>query len=595
MRDRELVKGKGVKKMVLILIMVSGLCYAQTDLVFPWVTNNAFQSKIVINNLGGADAEVTLTASRAAGNDPLQEISEPIIIAAFSQVSLSASDLFKELGEGSGYSVKLISDSNQIQGSFIVRSGSSPGQTNVIPADEAASKILFNLMNIGDGFSSPVVVNMGSEEADVTFHAFKYGQKLVGSVTRKVPAGLPHAELASELFDRAEGDIYVVAESNQPLVGVAFVFNDNREPSMANAQPIEALPADLFGLRPPAPAKAEGQHRIFFELVVLNPPGKTYRMTRIETYDGEALISTYTSSALNAIRTTFPIGDVAFLTETFEGALPEKLNHLVTIKPLGEEAFVKEYETPLSQTPTISLGPPLKGDRWLAVNVLSNDTGHRRAITVGEEGALIINQRFAIDWVQVDPSFQSTFSGNSRENNSYFCYGAEAIAVADGVVMQLGDGVEENIPGVIPPYTNQVALAGNYVILDIGDGHYAFYAHLQPGSIKVSIGQRVSKGETLGLVGNSGNSSEPHLHFHLNTQSRFQSEDAPYGIEHFFRSQNGSDWESVEDELPTNFQFVRFSEESKGKYFPASPPPVSGKLRRQLTHLEPHTHRPIEK
>jgi len=58
-------------------------------------------------------------------------------------------------------------------------------------------------------------------------------------------------------------------------------------------------------------------------------------------------------------------------------------------------------------------------------------------------------------------------------------------------------------------------VGGNYVIIDIGGGRYAFYAHLQPGSLRVKKGDRVRRGQVVGLVGNSGNSTEPHLHFHL--------------------------------------------------------------------------------
>jgi murein DD-endopeptidase MepM/ murein hydrolase activator NlpD len=63
--------------------------------------------------------------------------------------------------------------------------------------------------------------------------------------------------------------------------------------------------------------------------------------------------------------------------------------------------------------------------------------------------------------------------------------------------------------------------AGNYVLLDIGGGRFASYAHFQPNSLKVKVGDRVKLGQVLGLVGNSGNSDLPHLHFHItNAASR---------------------------------------------------------------------------
>src|SRR5262249_54575496 len=62
---------------------------------------------------------------------------------------------------------------------------------------------------------------------------------------------------------------------------------------------------------------------------------------------------------------------------------------------------------------------------------------------------------------------------------------------------------------------NLQTVAGNYVIVDIGEGRFAFYAHLQPNSLRVKRGDRVREGQVLALLGNSGNSDAPHLHFHI--------------------------------------------------------------------------------
>ena len=57
--------------------------------------------------------------------------------------------------------------------------------------------------------------------------------------------------------------------------------------------------------------------------------------------------------------------------------------------------------------------------------------------------------------------------------------------------------------------------AGNHVVVDIGEGRFAFYAHMQPGSVRVKVGDKVKTGQVLGLLGNSGNTDSPHLHFHV--------------------------------------------------------------------------------
>ena len=112
----------------------------------------------------------------------------------------------------------------------------------MIAAADAATIQLFSFLSISDaGFSAPVVINMGSAAADVTFHAFQSGQ-LAGSATVNVSAGRPVAQLTSALFPDLSGDLYVVAESSQPLLGVAFIFNSLREPSMANAVALSSVP-----------------------------------------------------------------------------------------------------------------------------------------------------------------------------------------------------------------------------------------------------------------------------------------------------------------------------------------------------------------
>ena len=129
-----------------------------------------------------------------------------------------------------------------------------------------------------------------------------------------------------------------------------------------------------------------------------------------------------------------------------------------------------------------------------------------------------------------------TFSGDQVKNASYHAYGQDALAVGDGIVVAVKDGIPENIPGVNSRAV-QITLetvGGNHVIVDLGGGRYAFYAHLQPGSLRVKLGDKVRKGQIVGLVGNSGNSTEPHLHFHLSDGvSPLGSEGIPYIHESF--------------------------------------------------------------
>ncbi len=125
-------------------------------------------------------------------------------------------------------------------------------------------------------------------------------------------------------------------------------------------------------------------------------------------------------------------------------------------------------------------------------------------------------QRYAIDYMLVDAEGRA-MPVEDGDNDTYPGYGEEVIAVADGVISTVFDGVPENTPGVTsrPEVFNLSTAIGNHVILDLGNGRYVLYAHLLPGSPQVRVGQQVRRGDVLGRVGNSGNSGGAHLHFHI--------------------------------------------------------------------------------
>jgi hypothetical protein len=211
---------------------------------------------------------------------------------------------------------------------------------------------------------------------------------------------------------------------------------------------------------------------------------------------------------------------------------PDVVRHRLTVaQGQGDSVRVQTLEGPPVPVgrAVAPIGPPLRGGPWLAANGPANESGHRRAmIPVG--GTPAIAQRFAIDYVKVD-SANRTFRGDSSKNDSYYAEGSDALAVSDGIVVAVKDSIPENVPGInsrAVPITLET-VGGNHVIIDIGNGRYAFYAHLKPGSIRVRSGERVRRGRVVGLVGNSGNSTEPHLHFHLSDgNSPLGSEGLPY-------------------------------------------------------------------
>jgi murein DD-endopeptidase MepM/ murein hydrolase activator NlpD len=121
-----------------------------------------------------------------------------------------------------------------------------------------------------------------------------------------------------------------------------------------------------------------------------------------------------------------------------------------------------------------------------------------------------VAQKNAFDILMHDQK-GATHKGTGASNEDYYAFGKELYAPCEGEVVLVVDGVKDNIPGVLNP----IYIPGNTVIIKVATGEYAFFAHFKQHSIVVKQGQKVSTGALLGLCGNSGNSSEAHLHFHL--------------------------------------------------------------------------------
>lgn len=125
------------------------------------------------------------------------------------------------------------------------------------------------------------------------------------------------------------------------------------------------------------------------------------------------------------------------------------------------------------------------------------------------------NQRYAYDLVIQTEG--KTYEKSPAKNEYYAAYGEPIYAPAEGTVAAVVDGIPDNEPGVM----NEEELAGNVAVIHHASGEYSVLAHLQPGSLLVQEGERVSIGQLIGKCGNSGNSSEAHLHVQLSTRADF--------------------------------------------------------------------------
>lgn len=161
----------------------------------------------------------------------------------------------------------------------------------------------------------------------------------------------------------------------------------------------------------------------------------------------------------------------------------------------------------------VTIASPLKGPRWVDANGCCGMSPHRTAINP-LNGKRFGAERYAIDFVQLTPD-GALFAGDEGKVQSYPGFGNDILAVADGPVVAVVDGLPEQPPGQAPPGLPLDQYGGNHVIQDIGGGNYAVYAHLKTGSVKVKEGDQLKAGETLALLGNSGNTTAPHLHFQV--------------------------------------------------------------------------------
>lgn len=136
--------------------------------------------------------------------------------------------------------------------------------------------------------------------------------------------------------------------------------------------------------------------------------------------------------------------------------------------------------------------------------------------------AVDVGQRFALDLLVMRDG--QSHSGDPSRLESYHCWGRPILAPAGGVVLRAVDGLPDQAIGASDPENP----AGNHIVIDFGNDEYGFLAHLRQGSVRVARGDAVAAGQEIGLCGNSGNTSEPHLHFHMQTSPRLgQGEGLP--------------------------------------------------------------------
>ena len=278
-----------------------------------------------------------------------------------------------------------------------------------------------------------------------------------------------------------------------------------------------------------------------YELIVTNPSNLFVTLDKVEAVDPAGKVLASVSGEALAKMTTRHSGSdnlwapgqsgIVFMDVTLApgDAVPASVAARMTITrqsstdgkpgPFPAGAPIPASATFTGATASVgaaarTIASPLRGGGWVSVNGCCDAITSHRGAVIAVNGQQNAPERFAIDWVQIDKD-RKMYTGDGSKLTDFAYYGDPIHSVADGVVVNSWTESDEQVPlkpavGLVP-----ASIGGNMMVVDIGGGAFAFYAHFQRDSLKAKVGDRVTKGQVLGLLGNTGNSDAPHLHFHL--------------------------------------------------------------------------------
>jgi hypothetical protein len=338
-------------------------------------------------------------------------------------------------------------------------------------------------------------------------------------------------------------------------------------------------PVEITTPKPPTPIMADGKRLLGYELHVTNFGARPLALRSVEVFSSLTATKPIATRSDSSLRDAFQIGGsmrmsgmhegsgdttgnplridvgqraVVFLWLTFATTdhTPAVLRHRLTFTVLDSAgrpaspvpSVIDSVITPVNADDAVAISTPMHGGDWLTGEGPSNSSAHRRSL-IPLNGKAWISQRFAIDWVKVGPN-GNTFHDDRSRNENFWGFGEPVLAVADGEVITVSDSIADNVPGMLPTNTTIANLSGNHVILRIGKSRYVMYGHLKHGSVRVHAGQRVKVGDVLGLLGNSGQATAPHLHFQvMDAASDVAAEGIPFTFDQFTFLGFGRDYE----------------------------------------------------
>jgi len=290
--------------------------------------------------------------------------------------------------------------------------------------------------------------------------------------------------------------------------------------------------------RETAPVRAsDGQYHVVYDLMLTNTgsePATIDVITGIDAVDGTE-IQAFTCDdhvtgeiirhlnrapvvrAVLAAESRLLLLTVAFAEES---DVPAAISHQLVIQAMGSFSTAPEpfrYRVgviDLSALTAPVVAPPLQGTGWIAAEGCCDPASHHVNGVFPINGTFYAGQRFAIDFIQINDDGMLV-EGDLDDVNNW--EGCGKLVVADGAVLDAYDQFEDGTP---PIFSDMSTLSpnentGNYVLVQHDDGIISAYFHLKPGSLVINVGDRVTAGDQLASVGNSGGSQVPHLHFEI--------------------------------------------------------------------------------
>ena len=262
-------------------------------------------------------------------------------------------------------------------------------------------------------------------------------------------------------------------------------------------------------------------------VTVLDPAGK--KLMRIE----HAALVAVTQPLFAHTKTTEIAASAAVVVEVDlilpPDTAPERLTHRIAyalkagsvLAPMFDNLQVDAPDVTITREPAMVLKPPVKGDGWLVSSGCCKPNLHRD-LRVAIDGLRIETpEAFAIDWAKAKNG--KIFEGDGSKNEQHYAFEQDVLAVADGTVVSIQDGKPETTPNQSMVPETKEDYGGNHVILKIAPNVFALYVHLHTGSVTVKVGDMVKAGAPLAMVGNTGPSLGPHLHFGLSDKPDFFS------------------------------------------------------------------------